>query len=88
MIPETATPVRSAGGINKIGGEQSMLDGVGQVPLLDIPAAGPVVQGRENFWLALAESIVQYLRKELMIAVPLPQIVERDQKEIGLGELL
>src|SRR5215471_3325306 len=51
------------------------------------PAAGPAVQFRNHGRLCLPQTIAQSLGKQLMVAIPLPFIVERDQEQVAALEM-
>ena len=45
------------------------------------------MHGTGEVGIALEESVPEHVRKQLVVAVPLPAVVERDQEEVGSLEL-
>src|SRR5215470_9691226 len=55
---------------------------VEQLALLE-PAAGSAVQFRNQGRVCLPQTGAQYLGKQLMVAIPLPFIVQGDQEQVA-----
>src|SRR5215212_6705891 len=67
---------------------QRMTDGLLKLPSCSIPGAGPLMQLWDDRRLHLLQAGAQHLGKEMMIAIPLTGVIQRDEEEIGLFELL
>jgi len=57
------------------------------LPFALIPYARAAVQGRNLVGLGLLKPATEQISEELMIAIPMPLIVQRDQEQIGLFQV-
>src|SRR6188508_2829654 len=48
-----------------------------------VPVARPQVQGRHELWRLVFQVQAKDIAKEMVIAVPLPPVIEGDQEEVG-----
>lgn len=74
-------------GIGKVRCCQCVGNGFSPLLLSFIPARCPAVQERHQFWLAGLQPRQQRLAKEIMIAIPLPLVIERHHKEVSSFEI-
>ena len=56
--------------------------------ILFIPLAGATVQFGHTVRLLLVQSLPQQISKEMVIAVPTPLVVQRDDEQVGAFEVL
>ncbi len=61
-------------------GAQSMLYRLIGEPVLLVPLTGPAVQNWQLFWLGLVQTLTQQIGKKVVIAVPAPLAVQRDEE--------
>src|SRR5436305_9801438 len=48
-----------------------------------VPATGPAVELRNHEWLLLLQPTAQHLSKQMMVAIPLPFLVECDEEQVA-----
>src|SRR5712692_9106419 len=70
-------------GMLNIGNGQRMGYRLIEQLVLPEPAAGPAVEFRNQDWLCLPQTAVQYLGKQVMVAIPLTFIVEGEQEQMA-----
>ena len=71
-----------------VAGGLGVVDGRLLQPVGLAPGRGPPVQLRDQLGLAPPELGTEQVAEQVVVAVPLPSAVERDQEEIGPGERL
>ena len=59
-----------------------MADRLGRLAVLLVPRARPPVQIRNVVGLLVQQVRLQHVREELVVAVPLAAVVERDQEQV------
>ena len=64
-----------------------MTHGLVPVALPPEPLGSPLVHGTGELGIALEQSVPEHVREQLVVAIPLPAVVERDQEEVGSLEL-
>src|SRR5947209_17141241 len=75
--------LHQGGGIRTVRGGQRVRNGLPPQAGPLIKAGRPQVQERDQFWLARLQTSQQGLSKEIMVPIPLPLLIQRDDKEIG-----
>ncbi len=85
VIGDTLEQVRG-GGIIRNGEE--MMGGLSHLSIAFQPARRPSMQLRRKVWRLLAQMVAQEVGKEMVVAIPAPFIVERDDEQIGPREPL
>src|SRR5215212_10101602 len=70
-----------------VGGRDRLPDRSLDVALILQPLTGPSSQGRLQIGLAALELVEKQLGEEVVVAVPLSVLVQRDHKQVGAGEL-
>src|SRR5262245_35509742 len=69
-------------------GGQRVLHGVGEQPLLFIPGAGAAVQRRNaRIMSATRETLSQHPAQEVMITIPAPLVIQRNEEQVGAFEV-
>ena len=63
-----------------------MVDCLGLVAVLLVPDARPPVQLRNVVGLLVQQVRLQNVGKQLMVAIPLPAVIERDEEQVVLLE--
>jgi hypothetical protein len=61
-----------------------MVDRLGLVAVLLVPDARPLVQLRNVVALLVQQVRLQNVRKQLVLAIPLAAVIERNQKQVPL----
>src|SRR5579859_855897 len=56
--------------------------------MLRVPCTGFLMEERDSIRMRTLQTLAQHLREQVVIAVPLPLIVQGEQKEIGLFQPL
>jgi hypothetical protein len=67
-------------------GADSMLDRVGGEAMLRVPVGRPEVKRGGPRRVRDRQSRAEQLREQVVIAIPAPLVVERDQEDVGLFE--
>ncbi|MGA2831142.1 MAG: hypothetical protein ABSF03_34095 [Streptosporangiaceae bacterium] len=57
-------------------------DGVGEHSLFGVPAAGGPVQLRHSVWLLGEEPRAECVNEQVVVAAPLPLVVEGDDEQV------
>ncbi len=70
-------------GVGQIAGSQGMPDRGGKIVAALVPGARPPVQNRDSFWLALMQMRPQDVGEEMVIAIPLPGVIEGDDEQVA-----
>ena len=65
-----------------------MADGLGPVAVVLVPVARPTVEDRDAVGLLVLEARPEHVGEELVIAIPLAAVVERDQEQVCAIERL
>ena len=52
-------------------------------PCLPVPGARPPVQDRDQLGLGRGQFVPQHVREQMVVAVPLPLLVERQEEQVG-----
>ena len=71
----------------QIMGRCGMVKGFQLQAIVFIPAAGPDVQAGHVVRLLLVQTLPQQLAKEVVVAIPAPLVVQRDDEEVGAFEV-
>ena len=74
------------GRLRERAGFERMVDRLVGRPVIAMPLVGPAVELRREARLAVLELDQQQLREEVMEAVPLAPVVERDEEEVAARE--
>ena len=74
--------LHQVGGLVDVTAGEGVPDGVGQAVVLGVPVRGVVVQAPDVLGAPGRESRAQRLREEVVVAPPLPLVVERDHEEV------
>src|SRR6185295_11030266 len=61
---------------------------LGAVTVVFVPVAGTTVQVEHQPRLFIEEARSQHVRKELVVAIPAPPVIERDEEEVPAIERL
>src|SRR2546423_12024983 len=56
---------------------------LGEALVLLVPPAGATMQGRDQRGGRLLQALAQGLGKQVMVAIPLPFVIEGDQEQVG-----
>ena len=75
-------------GYLQVTGRQGVAHRVGGQAVFGKPGSSAAVEGGHSVWLGLRQVAAQELGKEVVVAVPVPLLVERDDEEVGLFQLL
>ena len=67
----------------KVSGGQGVADGHGLLTVLLVPLAGPPVQARHLTGLLVEQPRLQHVGEQVVVAVPLAAVVERDQEQVA-----
>ena len=70
------------GGARRVLGREGMADGLFAVAVAVEPVAGAPVQQRQAAFVLVRKMGAQHLGEEVVVPVPLPTVVERNDKEI------
>ena len=57
---------------------------LGEALVLLVPPAGATMQGRDQRGGRLLQALAQDLDKQVMVAIPLPFVIEGGQEQIGM----
>src|SRR5215467_8716206 len=71
------------GGSLYIGNSQRMSHCLGEHVVLLVPAAGTTVEFGHFCWLRLLQAVLQHLGKQMVIAIPLPLVVQCVDEQVG-----
>ena len=74
------------GRLGERAGFERMVDRLVGRPVIAMPLVGPAVELRRTARLAVLELDLQQLREEVMEAVPLAPVVERDEEQVAARE--
>ncbi|MDP9207529.1 MAG: hypothetical protein M3O65_03335 [Actinomycetota bacterium] len=75
-------------GLGELTGRTGMADGLIKIARLPVPGRGPPVQGHQQPRLPAVELHAEQLREQVLIAIPLAPIIQRNQEQIGAFQLL
>ena len=80
--------LNQAGGSVEVFARQRVPDCLGAVTVVLVPVAGTTVQVGHPRWLLIEEARAQHVGKELVVAIPAPAVIKRDEEEVPAIERL
>src|SRR6478609_3836671 len=88
-LPQRRHPrLNQAGGSVEVFARQRVPDCLGAVTVVLVPVAGTTVQVGHPGWLLIEEARAQHVGKELVVAIPAPAVIKRDEEEVPAIERL